>query len=355
MPKQHKKPTIATVAAKAKVAPMTVSRVLNRGYVSAKLQARVQRAILELGYVPSSTARSLKSGRTGSIGVAVESVHGAWFMGLLAGIEEEMNKTQVSVMLGSLKMRNKYDPSTVATWIDDRRVDGIIFVRFTREERPLLKAAEEAGIPVSFICPDVTQSAGFTVRCRNEDAGRAIGEHLLSLGHHRIGFAGGPKESIDSVDRLRGLKEAIEAAGGTLNPEDTSFAPNYMPQAGAKAAADYLSRPAGRRPTAMVLGNDSMALAFLRELLSAGLRLPDDVSVAGFDGIEEGERSWPALTTVAQPMQLLGSAACRALLERIRDPEASAVMTAEYPMTLIVRESTGPAPQTQKRAATRVR
>ncbi len=355
MAKLRKKPTISTVAAKAKVAPMTVSRVLNGGYVSDKLQARVERAIQELGYVPSSAARSLKSGRTGSIGVAVESVHGAWFMGLLSGIEEEMNKTQVSVMLGSLKMRSKYDPSTVAAWIDDRRVDGIIFVRFTREERPLLKAAEEARIPVSFICPDVTQSAGFTVRCRNQDAGRTLGEHLLALGHRRIGFVGGPKESIDSADRLRGLKEAIEAAGASLNAEDTTFAPTYMPQSGAKAAADYLSRPIGRRPTAMVLGNDSMALAFLRELLSAGLRLPDDVSVAGFDGIEEGERSWPSLTTVAQPMHTLGASACRALLERIRDPEASAVMTTEYPMELIVRESTGPAPQAQKRPATRAR
>src|SRR5687768_4905864 len=128
--KPSRKPTIATVAAKAKVAPMTVSRVLNGGYVSAEVRARVERVIKELAYVPSATARSLKYGRRGCIGVAVESDYGPWFMGLLGGIEEELAQKQISVMLGGVKLRGKYD--TVASWISERRVDGIIFARYTR-------------------------------------------------------------------------------------------------------------------------------------------------------------------------------------------------------------------------------
>src|SRR5688572_30395568 len=150
----NRKPTIATVASKAKVAPMTVSRVLNGGYVSADVRARVERVIKELGYVPSPTARSLKYGRRGCIGVAAESVQGPWFMGLLGGIEEELTKKHVSVLMGGLRLRDQYDQSTVAAWINDHRVDGIIFARYTRAERPLLEAAQTAQIPVTFICPD---------------------------------------------------------------------------------------------------------------------------------------------------------------------------------------------------------
>src|SRR5262245_38601306 len=105
----NRKPTIATVATKAKVAPMTVSRVLNGGYVSADVRARVERVIKELGYVPSPTARSLKYGRRGSIGVAVESVQGPWFMGLLSGIEEELAKKHVSALMGGLRLRDQCD------------------------------------------------------------------------------------------------------------------------------------------------------------------------------------------------------------------------------------------------------
>src|SRR4051812_38623801 len=110
--------TITTVAAIANVAPMTVSRVINGGYVSAEVRARVERVIKEVGYAPSSTARSLRYGRKGCIGVAVESIHGAWFMGLLGGIEEELGKSHVGLMLGSWKLAaSPYDSSIIAAWI----------------------------------------------------------------------------------------------------------------------------------------------------------------------------------------------------------------------------------------------
>jgi len=322
---------------------MTVSRVINGGYASPEVRARVERAIKELGYAPSSTARSLRYGRKGCIGVLVESVHGAWFMGILGGIEEELTRRHVGLMLTSLKPKDHYDSSTVSAWIEGKRVDGLISARFTKQEQPLLDAAIKAGIPVTFICPDHSVDIGFTVRCRNFEAGKLLGSHLLKLGHRRLGFAGGPKESIDSTERLRGLQEAVAAVpGASLRAEDVAFQSSYKPQAGAAAGLSYLKRAADKRPSAMVLGNDSMAIAFICEMLRAGVRVPADVSVAGFDGIEEGERCFPTLTTVAQPMHRLGVAACSALLERIENPAQDQGVSAEFPMLLQPRESTGP-------------
>jgi DNA-binding LacI/PurR family transcriptional regulator len=320
---------------------MTVSRVINGGYASPEVRARVERAIKEFGYAPSSTARSLRYGRKGCIGVMVESVHGAWFMGILGGIEEELTRHHTGLMLTSLKPKDRYDSSTVAAWIEGKRVDGIISARFTKQEQPLLEAAIRAGIPVTLICPDHSVDVGFTVRCRNFEAGKLLGAHLLELGHRRLGFIGGPKESIDSAERFRGLQEAVsEVPGASLRAEDITFQSSYRPEAGAAAGLAYLKRTVSKRPSAVVLGNDSMAIAFICEMLRAGLRVPADVSVAGFDGIEEGERCFPTLTTVAQPMHRLGVAACSALLERIKQPVQDQGVSAEFPMLLVRREST---------------
>jgi len=322
---------------------MTVSRVINGGYASPEVRARVERAIKELGYAPSSTARSLRYGRKGCIGVLVESVHGAWFMGILGGIEEELTRRHVGLMLTSLKPQDQYDSSTVAAWVDGKRVDGLISARFTKQEQPLLDAAVKAGIPVTFICPDQSVDVGFTVRCRNFEAGKLLGAYLLKLGHRRLGFVGGPKDSIDSTERLRGMREAVSVVpGASLHAEDVAFQSSYKPRAGAAAGVSFLKREPSERPSAIVLGNDSMAIAFICEMLRAGVRVPADVSVAGFDGIEEGERCFPTLTTVAQPMHRLGVAACSALLERIEDPVQDQGVSAEFPMALVARESTAP-------------
>jgi LacI family transcriptional regulator len=336
------RPTIADVASKARVAPTTVSRVLNGGYVSADVRARVEKVIKSLGYVPSPTARSLKYGRKGCIGVVVESVHGAWFMGLLAGMQDELAKRRISVLLGGLMVRGRYDSSTVQSWIAERRIDGLVFARYTRRERDLLSAARQAQIPMTFICPDETGDLGFVARCRNFEAGRAVGQHLVELGHRRVAFVGGPEASIDAQDRLRGLKSALDEVGVSMRAEDVSFGATYEVEAGALAAREYLKRPLSARPTASVVGDDAMAIGFMRELLKAGVQIPEEHSVAGFDGVEEGARFWPGLTTAEQPMEVLGRAAVAALLDRIDDPESDVAMTVEYPMPLSLRESTGP-------------
>src|SRR4051812_21150067 len=202
--------TIVEVAERANVAFSTVSRVLNGGYASAHVRTRVEQAAKDLGYTPSSIARNLKMGRQGCIGVVVHSSQSSWFTQVLGGIEEALEeKKTVSALLGSLAQRGRYDPTAIDRWITERRVDGLIFARCTRHEGPLVERARKARIPMVFVAPDEHFGAGPVSGTRTRDAARALGEHLLGLGHRRFAFVGGPEDSVDTLDRLAGLREAL--------------------------------------------------------------------------------------------------------------------------------------------------
>jgi DNA-binding LacI/PurR family transcriptional regulator len=336
-------PTIRGVAERAGVAVSTVSRVLNGGYASAVVKSRVKAAVKALGYTPSTTAQSLVTGKTGSLGVIAGFSHGPFFIQLLGGIEEELSTSRHSLVLGSLIRRGQYDAGPVATWLTERRVDGLIFVRYTKREQPLLRIATEGGLPVVMVAPDVKAPCAFTVRCRNRDAGRLAAEHLLELGHRHLAFVGGPAESIDSQGRLTGIRTLLEERGLSLAARDAEFSGTYEPDGGIAYAARYLARSVRARPTGVILANDAMAIGFMRAVLQAGLRVPEDVSVVGFDGLPEGALFWPGLTTVAQPMRKMGAVACRALLDRVQGQgDAEEVTTVEYSMQLERRESTAP-------------
>jgi LacI family transcriptional regulator len=324
--------------------------VLNGGYASADVKARVEKITQQLGYIPSPTARNLKMGRTGIVGLIVESTQGSWFTEILQGVEEELSDKRLSVALCSLALTGKYDPSAVEAWISERRSDGMIVVRATKQERPLVKLAQKVSLPQVFIGPDYNFRAGYTVRARNREAGQDVGEHLLQLGHRNIAFAGGPEASLDTRDRLQGLSDALSEAGVPLPERNVTFCRDYRPQSGLTYAEEFLSLATSKAPTAVVLGNDEMALGFMRAVQSRGLRIPDDVSVVGFDGTPEGALWWPGLTSSAQPARKMGRAACREVLSRIADKEQTEGSALEMPMELIVRESTGPAPRAQKRA-----
>ncbi|HEY1302990.1 MAG TPA: LacI family DNA-binding transcriptional regulator [Vicinamibacterales bacterium] len=331
-----KKPTIRVVAAKAGVAVSTVSRYLNDDSVSPRMKARVSRVIESLGYKPSRTARNLSLGLKGCIGVVVDSIQDPWFTQLLTGMEEELQVRDVSLMLLSLELRDKYDPAIAFEWIDERRVDGLIIAKCHRRDKALLEAAIDAHVPIVAVAPDEARTDLTVLRADNIAAGRTLGAHLAELGHTRIAFAGGPRASIESRQRLQGLRGELTKRAVQMRDEDISFQASYEAEEGAAFAQTFLSQPMGA--TAVVFGNDALAIGFIRAAQQRGIRVPDDLSVAGFDGIPEGARSWPGLTTMAQPMREMGRDACRRLFTAIT---ASAERTTvEYSMTLVVREST---------------
>jgi DNA-binding LacI/PurR family transcriptional regulator len=335
-----RKPTIRAVAERAEVAISTVSRVVNGGRVSAGVKRRVQRVIDELGYAPSVAAQSLVHRRTGCIGLAVNSTQSPWFTQILGGIEQALAPSKKSVLLASMMLHGSYDPATVLAWVQEGRVDGLILVRYARRDRPLLEAAAGAGLPIVLIAPDLSAPADFTVRCDNVNAGWIVAQHLAKLGHQRIAFAGGPKESLDSRQRLQGLEEGLAEHGITLPPERIFFGSGYAREAGVRYAESFLELPASERPSAVVLGNDPMAIGFMRTLLQHGVRVPGEVSVVGFDGTPDGEQIWPGLTTVVQPTRRMAIAACEALLDSVERRQTDRSTSVEFAVELLVREST---------------
>jgi len=347
----RRRSTIIEVAARANVAFSTVSRVLNGGYASSEVRARVEQAARELNYTPSPIARNLKTGRQGCIGVVVESSQCSWFTQVLGGIEEALADKTVSALLGSLNLRGSYDASTIERWIADRRVDGLIFARCTRHEESLVARARDAQIPMVFIAPDENFSAGPVFVARNREAARTLAEHLVALGHRRFAFLGGPEKSADAVERLGGLREALAARELAIDAAHVQFGETFPVGGAAACAEQWLATPRASAPTAVVCGNDTLAIEFLRVVLQRGVRVPDEVSVVGFDGVPEGALYWPGLTTAKQPSQALGNAACRALLQMIDNPEAAEPVRVDLPAELILRESSGPVKAAAKRKA----
>jgi DNA-binding LacI/PurR family transcriptional regulator len=196
-----------------------------------------------------------------------------------------------------------------------------------------------------FIAPDEHFGAGPVFATRNRAATAELAEHLLAFGHRRVAFLGGPRESLDTVDRLRGLRDALAAHDLELKNGDVTYAPTYGSEGGAAFAAAWLARPRAQAPTAVVCGNDTLALGFLRVVLQNGVRVPDEVSVTGFDGSPEAGLYWPGLTTVRQPSEAMGDAACKALLRLVDHPDVADTTRLDLPASVILRESTGRAPR----------
>ncbi len=335
-----KKATIATVAAHAGVAVSTVSRYLNGRYVSSPVRERLSEVIAALGYSRSWTARNLSLGRKGCIGVAVDSSQDPWFVQLLTGIEEELAARDTGLMLASLELRGVYDPGLVYAWIRDRRVDGLIIAKSQRRERALLREAVESQLPTVIVAPDEIAPDVQVVRCNNVAAGEIVAAHLVALGHRRIAYARGPEHSIDSRHRLRGLQSGLAQAGIRLDPDAVFECGSYTSDAGAEFAERFLE--AAPNVTAVVLANDALAFGFMRVALRRGVRMPQDLSVMGFDGLPHGALTYPALTSVSQPMHDMGRVACGRLFDALEAP--GRIESTEFPMALIRRESTGPAP-----------
>jgi LacI family transcriptional regulator len=348
----NRRADIAEVARHARVSKSTVSRVINGGYASPEVRARVGKVIQKLGYTPWTTARNFSLGRAGCIGLVIEDTQGQWISQILGGIENELTSKHISLLVGSLVVRERYDAATVTSWIRERRVDGLIFTRAGQQERQLIEATRRAGIPLALVAPDDEFTGLDVLRSDNVGAGRMVAEHLADLGHRRVGFVGGFaragagswRESIDSRLRLEGLTQGLASRGIKL-PESNVLFLRYHVDHGMDYARRWLKLARSRAPTAVVMGNDAMAIGFMRTLPAEGVHVPREVSVVGFDDIPSASMYWPGLTTVRQEMSEMGEAACKLVLRGMEHkPQAGVVH--QFPVKLLVRESTGKAPST---------
>lgn len=323
--------TILDIAREAGVSPSTVSRVLNGTVpVASDKRDAVLAVVKRLRYQPSAVAQGLVRGRTGAVGVLTQSIASPFYGEVLLGIEQGLSGSGYHPIIASGNWRTEQEVAAFDL-LSARRVDAMIMFAGVLSDERLRQAARD--LPLVLIGRSV---AGIERQClRVDDLGGAeeATRYLLGLGHRQIAHIAGPSHHQDAADRRAGYARALAAAGLPLD-EQLIVAGEYTEQSGLLAAQALLSR--GAMFTAIFAANDQMAFGARLALYRHGIRVPDDVSLVGFDDQPVSAYTTPPLTTVRQPTHQLGRAAAQALLQLLDDqPIALPVVATE----LVVRES----------------
>lgn len=332
--------TLAEVARHAGVSAATVSRVLNgRAVVSPKVRDRVLTVVRRLNYAPNVHAQALAGGRSRTIGMVVSNIENPFFLGVFMALEESAAQQGYEVLVEHTGYRRERLVESIRSMLK-RRVEGLAVI-VSEMDRGLIDELAAQDVPVVFY--DVGRPARniTNIRVRYDKGTQRTAEYLYSLGHRRFGFVGhhaglGPLE-----ERKRTFTEVMARFGGAVRFATASGADS--PSGGRHAASELLSSPL--KPTAILCANDHMAVGVLRELQDRGLRVPGDVSVAGFDNIALAEHLCPSLTTVRIPQREIGYLTFEALMFGDAAKPRDIVIEPE----LIVRESSGPVSARPKR------
>jgi len=330
---ENKRMTIKDVAARAGVSTQTVSRVLNqRPDVASQTREKVLQAIADLNYRPSEIARSLRLKSTGTIGLIVPDSSNPFFAELGRAIEKTAFENSYSVILcnsdGDLERESFYIEVLVS-----KQVDGLILVGTNRSSRK--NPALDGSIPVAVVDRDLNGERYDTVLSNSLEGGEKATSYLIALGHERIALIAGPSGLPTSVARLRGYRRALEKHRIHLEKE-LVVSGDFRYQGGYRAMEKLLKLIPP--PTAVFAANDMMAVGAIACIRDYHLRVPEDISVIGFDDIPLASFLNPKLTTIAQPRAEMGRMAVTMLMERLQDRNLPARRYV-LPVTLIERES----------------
>jgi LacI family transcriptional regulator len=307
--------TIQDVARRAGVSIATVSRVLNRSAhpVRAAVRERVEAAARELDFRPSSLARGLAGRETRTLALVVPDIANPYYPRLSRGVEDVASAHGYALIV----CNTDHQAGKLAVYVRllrEKRVDGVLLAGGGHEEAADAPAGAELAtrVPVQTIGRHPLEAP--SVRIDNVEAGRGATNHLLERGRERIAFVGGPAEHTTVADRRQGYRQALRAAGLGLSPSlelETGFSP-----ADGESAAHRLMELT-RRPDAVFAMNDHLAIGVMHAMVEAGLRVPDDLVLIGFDDIPLAPYLRPSLSSVAVPAYELGSAAAERLLRQL--------------------------------------
>ncbi len=315
----------------------TVSNVLNRPErVSAASVARVRQAIETLGYVPNLPARQLRGVRSGTIGMAVFNTAIPFFNQAIFGAETVAERAGLSVMVGNSYESTARQSRHLANF-EQYRVDGVLVTPVTHDLSSM-RRLRQRGIPVVLL--DARDEAGDFDAIWLDDVGggRLATEHLLAIGRTRIWFVGGPLSVRQNADRLAGAREAVStAAGATLTVREGD---GVGMRVGRDTGDRIVAMPAGERPDGIFAASDMEAIGLMQSLLRAGLRVPDDIAIVGYDDSDFAPNTTVPLSSVRQPALAMGQNAAELLIERLSNPD-SAVKQIAFDPELVERESTG--------------
>ena len=325
--------TIRQVAELAGVSIATVSRVVN-GHSDVSVQTRdaVQRVIRERGY--QATVRS-RAGVTGLVGIAIPFVHPGYFAEILSGAAEALYERDIRIMLCPTRHSRAREMSLLDRLAADE-ADGAILV-LPEESSAELEALAEHGFPFVIVDPRTEVAEGIPVICAAHSSGAAQAtRHLLELGHRRIGVIGGPQDWIATQERLHGFHAALAGYGILPDPVQAQYS-DFNLDGGREATCRLLDL--ADPPTAIFAFNDNMAIGAMQAASARGLRVPEDISVVGFDDTAEAAITVPALTTVRQPLAELGRTAVSLLLRQVENRRLEPLRV-ELQTRLVVRGST---------------
>lgn len=327
----NRRVTITDVAEAAGVSVATVSKVINARYgVAAATSVRVQEVIDQLGYESSLVARSMRSHRTHVIGILVAEFE-PFSTEILKGAGAALADTDYE-LLAYTGARQSGGPGWERRYLSrlsGTLIDGALIVTPTVVDA-------DAGLPVVAIDPHEGPLGPPTVDSDNLTGGLLATRHLIELGHRRIGFIGGRTDLVSSALREAGYRQAHAEAGLTVDPGLIGSG-DYRADSSRSSTAELLTRP--DRPTALFAANDISAIGAMEVAQGMGLDVPGDLSVVGFDDIPESTATTPPLTTVHQPIQAMGAAGIRMLIDLINGRDAGDLHV-RLPTSLVVRGST---------------
>jgi LacI family transcriptional regulator len=323
--------TIGRVARAAGVSASTVSRVLNGTAVVSDLKKQaIDEAIATLGFVPNPIARGLAGGRTFSIGVVTQALDSPFYGAAMRGIEDALQPAGYNALFVSGHWNAAAEARCIEV-LQSRRVDGLVVLTGRLTDQALKAYAKSQPLVVT---GRTLKAPGlFTLNFDNFEGGRLATQHLIQLGHRRIAFITGDTGHPDATERLRGYRAALEAAG--IAYDQALVVPGEYHELSGLLAVDRLLAT-NQRFTAIFAANDQMAVGAALGLQRRSLRVPEDISIVGFDDLPTSQYAIPPLTSVQQPAYELGRLAALAMLQLLADAKPSVEVPAPR---LVARES----------------
>ena len=331
-------PTIVDVANRAGVAAITVSRVVNdSGPVSSQVRARVEQAIAEIGYVPNSVARSLRSKRTDTIALVLTDMTNPFFTTVARGVEDAASDAGLMLLICNTDERD-VDEERYVRMILQRQADGVLLVP-ARGGVAAIKQCRDHETPVVVVDRRLREPVADVVRADSRGGALELGRILVSLGHSRTAVLTGPRSVSTADDRVAGFRKAFSEAQQAEPPR--VLRGEYTIESGRAMARQAMA--AIPRPTALFAANNFIAIGVLQELDEMHVRVPEDVAVVAFDDLPPAMVAFPFLTVAAQPAYEMGQRSVAVLLDRMSTGATEKFREVVLPTELVVRRSSGDA------------
>ncbi|MCY1666647.1 LacI family DNA-binding transcriptional regulator [Rhizobium sp. SL86] len=335
---QNRATSLKDVAQAAGVSVATVSRLLNGSLeLPAETKARIDTAIRDLNYVPNPHARRLSRGRSDTIGLVVPDIGNPFFGMLVAAVEEAADQQGLAVSLFATLNRTGREISYLRL-LARNHVDGLVFITNHPETDELAELINATG-KVVVVDEDVQGALVPKLFCDNEQGGRLAGAHLADHGHRRVLYVGGADDMLSAQRRYQGCQAALFERFGS-DALLHRYCGDYTIEFGRDAARKFLAE--GRPATAIFASSDEIAIGMMEVLRAEGIRVPEDVSMIGFDDVAPLHLFAPALTAIRQPVRAIGQRALSLLLETNWDERSASATEELLPVEIVVRSSVAP-------------